>query len=374
MRYSYPLITLFGITINVDISWFFAFFLVSFSLAEGFFPHAYPDYPFYYYWFFGVVSSLFLFVCVLLHEISHSLVAIRHGIQVKDIYLFIFGGVAMIEQEPKSPLEEFKIAIAGPSMSFFLSFLFFLVAYYYPKDDLFNGFVNYLFLVNLTLGLFNLVPAFPLDGGRILRSILWRKKGLLNATKISSKVGNYFGNFLILAGLLFFITGNFINGFWLAFLGFFLKKASKQAFMSTKIYLILSNYRVDNFLTTITPILYNEPIENYINIYYPFYNTSIYPVISDDGKLLFIFYEDVKNTPFYELESKTAKDFAKEFSFRVDPSDRLSTAYKLMLRNGIDELPVVYNNTFVGIIKRDIIESILRGRLGKEDEGSFNRG
>ncbi|MCX7759721.1 MAG: site-2 protease family protein [Hydrogenothermaceae bacterium] len=373
LKYSYPLVNIFGITVNIDISWLFAFLLVSFSISEGFYPHLYPNYPAYYYWLTGVISAIFLFISVLLHELSHSLVAIREGIPVRDIHLFIFGGVAMIEQEPKSPFQEFKIAIAGPIMSFMLAALFFTFAYFYPKDDLFNGFINYLFLVNFFLGVFNLIPAFPLDGGRILRSILWNKKGLLKATEIASKIGNYFGNFLILMGILFFITGNFINGIWLVFLGIFIKRASKQAYLSTKLYLFLSNYRVDNFLTTMTPLFHSDPIENYITMYYPFYRTKIYPVISKNGDILYLNYEDIKKYPSFELENKTAGDFAKEIKFSVDPSDKLTTAYKIMLKNDLDEIPVMYNNTFVGLLKRDIIESIIKSKMGDIDEGSSDR-
>ncbi|MEZ0323033.1 MAG: site-2 protease family protein [Hydrogenothermaceae bacterium] len=373
LRYSYPIVNIFGITINIDISWLFAFFLVSLSLSEGFYPQLYPHYSVYYYWFTGITSALFLFVSVLLHELSHSLVAIKEGIPVKDIHLFIFGGVAMIEQEPKSPFQEFKIAIAGPMMSFLLAGMFFVFAYLYPKDDLFNGFLNYMFLVNFFLGAFNLIPAFPLDGGRILRSILWTKKGLLKATEIASKIGNYFGNFLILIGIFFLITGNFINGIWFIFLGIFIKRASKQAYLSTKLYLLLSNYRVDNFLTTLTPLFYSDPIENYINIYYPFYRTKLYPVISKDGDILYLNYDDLKKMPSFELENKTAGDFAKSFRFSVDPSDKLTTAYKMMLKNNLEEIPVVYNNTFVGLLKRDIIDSIIKSRMGEEDESSSYR-
>lgn len=373
IRYSYPIFNVFGITVNVDVSWIFAFLLVSFSLAEGFFPHLYPNVPSYYYWIVASVSAIFLFVSVLLHELSHSIVAIKHGIPVRDIYLFIFGGVAMIEKEPSSPLTEFKIAIAGPIMSFLLGFIFFVVAYFYPYDNLFNGFINYLFLVNFTLGFFNLIPAFPLDGGRILRSILWSKYGLLKATYISSKFGTYFGWFLIVFGVILMFIGNFVNGLWLIFLGIFIKRASKQAYINTKISTLLSRYRVDNFLTVVNPIFSTEPVENYLKIYFPYYRTYIYPVISKDGKIKFIHYKDLEGLPSYEIEDKTVGDFEREFRPTVGPSDSLIDAYKLMMKNNLTEIPVVYNNTFIGILKRDIIEEILRSYMRDKDEDLANR-
>lgn len=366
--YSYPLLRIFGITINIDFSWLFAFILVVFSLAQGFFPHMYPGLVWYQYWLAGTVSALFLFISVLLHELAHSLVAIKSGIPVKDIYLFIFGGVAMIEKEPKSASVEFRVAVAGPLMSFFLASLFLMFAYLYPYDDLFNGFLNYMFMVNLSLGLFNLVPAFPLDGGRILRSILWPKKGLLKATKIAAGFGNYFGILLIIAGVLSAISGALINGLWLIFLGVFIRRASKQAYISTKISSILSRYRVDNFLTTMNPILHSEPVETYLNLYHPFYRTNIYPVLSQDGKIRFIYYPELKKLPFYEVEGKTVGDFQTDFRYAVDPSDSLVDAYRLMLKNNLSEVPAVYNDTFVGILKKDIIDTILNQYMREMDE------
>lgn len=366
--YSYPLIRVFGITINIDFSWFFAFILVMFSLSEGFFPHIYPGLGWYHYWLAGTVSALFLFLSVLLHELSHSVVAIRNGIPVKDIYLFIFGGVAMIEREPKSPGVEFKIAIAGPLMSFSLAILFLLFAYFYPYDNLFNGFINYMFMVNLSLGLFNLVPAFPLDGGRILRSILWPKKGLLRATKVAASFGNYFGILLIIAGVISLFFGAFINGLWLIFLGIFIKKASQQAYINTKISSILSRYRVDNFLTTMNPIFHSEPVETYLNLYQPFYRTNLYPVISEDGKIRFISYHELRKLPYYEVEGKTVGDFQTDFIYTVDPSDSLVDVYRLMLKNNLSEVPAVYNNTFVGILRRDIIDKVINQYMREMDE------
>lgn len=374
IRHSYKIFSIFGITINIDISWFFALILVTFSLAEGFYPHLYPNLPSYQYWITALISAISLFICVLLHELSHSVVAIKNGIPVRDIYLFIFGGVAMIEREPNSPITEFKVAIAGPLMSFFLGLIFFAIAYVYPYDNLFNGFINYLFFVNFMLGFFNLVPAFPLDGGHILRSILWAKKGLIKATYISSKFGTYFGWLLIIFGVLSIISGAFISGLWLIFLGIFIKRASKQAYLNTKIAMLLSKYRVDNFLTTMTPIFSTEPIENYLKIYFPYYKTYIYPVISKDGKIKFVYYEDIKNLPSYELENKTAADFERDFNPTVDPSDSLINAYRLMIKNNLSEIPAVYNNTFVGILKRDIIEEILNRYLeGQNEDFGYRR-
>lgn len=371
--HSYPLFNIFGITVNVDFSWFFAFLLVTFSLAEGFFSQMYPNLPVYQYWIIGGISALFLFISVLLHELAHSLVAIRSGIPVRDIYLFIFGGVAMIEREPKSATAEFKIAIAGPVMSFFLALLFFLFAYLYPYDNLFNGFINYLFMVNLSLGMFNLIPAFPLDGGRIFRSVLWPKKGLLKATYIASKLGGYFGLTLILLGVVSIFFGAILNGLWFIFLGIFIRKASKQAYVSTKISTILSKYRVDNFLTTMNPIFYTEPVESYLNFYRPFYKTDLYPVVSQDGKIRFVFYPHIKETPSYEWKGKTVGDFQRDLNYSVDPSDSLIDAYRLMVKNNLTEVPAIYNDTFVGILKKEIIDALLNKHMRDMDEDSTYR-
>jgi Zn-dependent protease len=363
---SIPLFKIFGIQVNLDFSWFIVFFLISLTLAEYFFPNYYPGHSFIVYWIVGGISAILLFGSVLLHELSHSLVAIKYGIPVREIDLFIFGGVAMIEEEAPSPKVEFLVAAAGPLCSFFLGFLFYILAVVYPMNDLLNGIINYLMLVNFALALFNLVPAFPLDGGRILRSIIWAKKDLLTATKISSMTGTAFAYFLMLLGLLSLVQGALINAMWYGFLGLFLKNAAKASYEQTKLGIILSKYRVEQFMSTVKPVLPDETITDFMVHYYPFYRSSIFPVIGKDGKIYVIDINKIKEIPRERWDYTTVWEIAQPLEVFVSPYDTLLRAVKLMNRYQIDELPVVYKNTVLGIIKRDIIESLVERYLLEE--------
>ncbi|WP_456392326.1 site-2 protease family protein [Persephonella sp.] len=372
MRFrSIPLFRIFGIQVNLDFSWFIVFFLISFTLAEYFFPHYYPGHSFIVYWLVGAVSAILLFASVLLHELSHSLVAMKFGIPVKEIDLFIFGGVAMIEEEAPSPKVEFLVAAAGPVCSFTLAFLFFILALIYPVDDLVNGIINYLMLVNFALGAFNLVPAFPLDGGRILRAIIWAKKDLLTATKISSWTGTAFAYVLMLFGILSVIQGNLLNAMWYGLLGLFLRNASKMSYEQTKLSVILSGYRVEQFMHTVKPVLPDETVADFMMYYYPVYRAEIYPVIGPDGRLYILDVRRLKEIPQTQWAVTKVIDVAQPMEVYVSPYDTLLKAIKLMNRYQMDQLPVVYGNTVLGVIKRDVIEALLeRYYLQEKLQGS----
>ncbi|GAB6071987.1 site-2 protease family protein [Venenivibrio stagnispumantis] len=352
------LFKIFGIQINLDYSWFIIFFLVSFTLANYYYPSFYPNQNVIIYYLTGMVSAILLFASVLLHELSHSLMAIRFGIPVKDINLFIFGGVAMIEEEPHTPKEEFLIAVAGPLMSIFLGIIFFTISYFYPKDDLLNGIFNYLYMVNFALALFNTIPAFPLDGGRVLRAIIWAKKDLLTATKIASQSGKVFGFILILVGFVSLFSGNIINGLWLGFLGWFLINSANIAYQQTYLAYKLAKYRVKHLTNPLKPIFFNESIISLIDIPIIY---KYYPVLMDNGEIRFINLYDFDEYFINENKDKKVKDFSYPIPVFVFTDDTVVKAYKLMNQYNLDFLPVFYNNTFVGIIKREDIENILKG-------------
>ncbi len=366
------LFKIFGIEINIDYSWFIAFLLVTLSLSYGYYPSLYKGFDSYIYLLFSMFSAILLFSSVLLHEISHSIVAIKYGIPVRDIYLFIFGGVAMIEQEPNSPKTEFKIAIAGPLMSFFLASIFFTVAYLYPKDDIFNGLINYMFFVNLTLGMFNLIPAFPLDGGRLFRAILWNKYGILKATEIAFKFGTYFGLFLIFTGFFFFISGSFLNGFWLIFLGFFIKKASKDAFLQTQISVLLSKFRVENIMKTMNPLYEELPLREFLNYHYPLIETNIYPVLTTNGDILFLDRNSINNFQHQDINNLKLKDILKHINYYILPDEKLNKVYNFMKKNNLYDIPVKDNSTFLGILRKKDIDYLIDKHLKERRDESFN--
>ncbi|MFH1683047.1 MAG: site-2 protease family protein, partial [Candidatus Woesearchaeota archaeon] len=221
MRGSTKLFRIFGIDIKIHFSWWFVFALLSWSLSSAFFPHFYPDLGTREYWVMGIASALLLFVSVLLHELSHSLVAKSKKIKVESITLFFFGGVAGITDEEMKPMDELQMALAGPIFSLALAGIFFLI-FRYNGNVLFTGIMFYLYQLNLILAIFNLVPGYPLDGGRALRAILHAYyKDLKKATRIAAKGGKFFAGFLIFMGIFSLVTGT-ANGLWFILLGGFL--------------------------------------------------------------------------------------------------------------------------------------------------------
>jgi len=221
MNKSARLFRLFGIDVRIHFSWWFVFILMSWSLATSYFPQIYPGFTTNMYWGFGIVSALLLFISVLLHELSHSLVARAKKIKVESITLFFFGGVAGITKEDIKPSTEFFMAIAGPLFSFFLAGTFYLISLW-NVHLLVTPVVSYLAQLNLVLAIFNLIPGFPLDGGRAFRALLYGYyKDLRKATKIASSVGKFFAAVLIILGFFSLFSG-VGNGLWFILLGGFL--------------------------------------------------------------------------------------------------------------------------------------------------------
>src|SRR5258708_4594401 len=220
-----------GIDIYIHVSWIIILVLLTVSLATGWFPQLYPGWSTATYWVIGFISSLLLFVSVLLHELAHSLVARRRGLPVKNITLFIFGGVSNIEQEPKSPGIEFQMAVVGPLTSLLIGIVCFLLQLpLRGTNSPLEGILFYLAVTNLLLGVFNLIPGFPLDGGRVLRSIVWKITGSMRqATRAASITGQVIAYLFILLGVWLFFTGNILNGIWLGFIGWFLLSAAQSA-------------------------------------------------------------------------------------------------------------------------------------------------
>jgi len=220
-----------GIEIDINWSWIVILVLLTVSLATGWFPQLYPGWSTATSWIISLISALLLFVSVLLHELAHSLVARRSGLKVKNITLFIFGGVSNIEQEPKSPGVEFWMALVGPLTSLFIGAVCFLLLLPLrgTRSQL-EGILFYLAVSNILLGLFNLIPAFPLDGGRVLRAIVWKITGSLQtATRAASLSGQVFAYLFILGGLWLIFAGNVLDGVWIGFIGWFLLSAAQSA-------------------------------------------------------------------------------------------------------------------------------------------------
>jgi Zn-dependent protease len=233
-RYRVTLFSLFGFKVSVDASWLLLAVLITWSLAVGYFPQAAPGLPKETYWWLGVAGLIGFAFSIVFHELSHSLVARRFDMPIRGITLFVFGGVAEMEDEPPGAKAEFWMAIAGPLMSFFLALVFFLLGGLFveagaakptPLAVLF-GLLAY---INTVLGVFNLVPAFPLDGGRVLRAALWYWKGdIAWATRVAASAGSVFGFVLIAIGLVNAVTGNIVGGLWWFLIGRFFARGGRR--------------------------------------------------------------------------------------------------------------------------------------------------
>ncbi|MDD5082289.1 MAG: site-2 protease family protein [Dehalococcoidales bacterium] len=212
-----------GIEISVHYTWILAFLLFTWLLASAFFPQSYPNWSAAAYWITGALAALLLFISVLIHEIAHSLVAKARGLPVKGITLFIFGGVSNIESEPDKPKVEFAMSIVGPLSSLVLAGILYGIFLLVPaQDSPLGAILRYLAIANAWLAAFNILPGFPLDGGRVLRSIIWGATGnLVRATNIATTVGQVFAWLFIGFGVFQLLAGNFLGGLWIAIIGWF---------------------------------------------------------------------------------------------------------------------------------------------------------
>ncbi|MFQ5799880.1 MAG: site-2 protease family protein, partial [Bacteroidota bacterium] len=229
-----PLFKLFGFSVCIDASWFILAIFITWSLANWLFPDHFHGLPTATYWWMGVAGASGLFASIVFHEFCHSIIARRYGLPMKGITLFIFGGVAEMADEPESPKAEFLMAIAGPISSVVLAtglLFLYVVGKHAAWSEPINGVLWYLWFINYVLAGFNLLPAFPLDGGRVLRSILWAIKGNLRwATRIASRLGSGFGLFLIIMGAINVFKGSVPGGIWLFLIGMFIRNASQMSY------------------------------------------------------------------------------------------------------------------------------------------------
>ncbi len=270
MKGSVKLFTIFGIDIKLHFSWWFVFFLLVWILSSSVFPTYSPGLAKSVYWFMGTVAALLLFISVLLHELSHSLVAKAKRIRVESITLFFFGGVAGITKENMKPSSEFLMAIAGPLFSFLLAGIFYLINIS-NGNVVWNGITTYLWQINLILAIFNMIPGFPLDGGRAFRAVLyWYYKDLKKATKIAVAGGKFFAGFLFFLGIFALISG--MNGLWFILLGGFLYFIAGMSYDQVIIQDVLSKVPVKKMIKK--EIVYLNPEMKFADFVKKYVNTD----------------------------------------------------------------------------------------------------
>lgn len=359
------LFKLFGFEVRIDASWIVIVVLITWSLARGVFPVYYKGLSVSTYWLMGIAGSVGLFISIVLHELSHSLVARRFGLPMRGITLFIFGGVAEMDDEPPGPKAEFFMAAAGPLASILLGLIFWGLSYLgqflgwpAPPVVLFN----YLGTINFVLAIFNLIPAFPLDGGRIFRSILWNWKKNINwATKVSSQVGSGFGLFLIFLGIFSVFAGGVVGGIWWALIGLFLRNASKMSYQNVLVKGALEGEKVEKFMqrepVTVTPDL---TIGQLVSDYIYKYHFKMFPVVKDSRPLCCINMEDIRKIPQNDWNNHFVKEIAKPCSEdnSISINETAIKALNVMNRTGSNRLMVLGGTgELAGIISmRDLLK------------------
>ena len=274
-----------GIPIHVHVSWLAIYALITWTLAVGYFPQVLPDMPAAAYWVSGLIAALLLFVSVLLHELSHSFVARAHGLSVRGITLHVFGGVSHLEDEPPTPRAEFLIAAVGPLTSFVIAAVLWLARSLGIADSGTAGAITtYLIFVNVAVGVFNLIPGFPLDGGRILRAALWRWNGTLGrATYIASRVGVLFAWALVALGLLQVLSGAVVGGIWLTLIGFFLQTTANAGYAQMALREALARVPVrDVMARDVVSVPADASVEQLVDQFWVHHFTS-FPVV-DAGR------------------------------------------------------------------------------------------
>lgn len=367
MTYSIKLGTILGIPIEIDYTWFVIFVLITLSLATDYFPIQFPHMSKPLYWLAGALAAILLYFSVLVHELSHCLVARRNSLEIKKITFFIFGGIAQMTSEPESPAVEFKMAVAGPLASIVLSLIFYGASELMLRMDgivLLYSIFYYLYVINIALAVFNLMPAFPLDGGRVFRAILWKYMNNLNkATKIASMVGQAFGFLLIFSGLyLIMKTSNLMNGLWFIFLGWFLNNAAQSSFQQLILRRALTGEKVSDIMTTdVTTVPYNLTVDEFVNSFLLKHKYIAYPVMDGDTILGIITLHQAKHVP---LEKRTAMKLADVMTpvnkdLIIESSAELSEALVRMGEHDLGRLLVTDNGKLAGILSRsDILKTM----------------
>jgi len=357
MRGSWRLGRLFGIAIDIDYSWLIIFGLVAWSLATGYFPEQYEGWPAWLYWFVGLLTSLAFFGSVLTHELSHSLIAKARGGEVRNITLFIFGGVASMVEEPDSPGSEFLMAFAGPLSSFVLAALFGLLRLTFDGlNEPLAALLQYLAYVNVAVGAFNLMPGFPLDGGRVLRAILWMAtNSLRRATRWASYAGQGVAFLLIFLGISWSLQGRLFDGLWLVFIGWFLNNAARASYQQLLVRDLLGRVDVREVMTTdygkVKPSI---SVQQLVDEHLLGADRHAFLVVSDSQLRGLICLHDVRGVPRDEWRQTTVGQ-------AMTPLDRLATvassdgadqALSALSSRDVHQLPVVEGETPVGLLRR----------------------
>jgi len=371
MRNAFNLGKLFGIQFRLHYTWFIIFILITVSLSWQIFPASYPDWPLALHWTMGIITSLLFFASILAHELAHSLVGRANNIPIKSITLFIFGGVAQMTREAKSAGAELKMAAAGPACSLVIAGLFYAISFFTQNTIVPVAAMAFqLAYINAALAVFNLIPGFPLDGGRVFRSILWKITGnYKRSTRIATRLGQGTGYLFILGGILIVFLRPFgldwFSGLWLVFIGWFLGNAASTSYRQTQWRGALQGFTASQVMATDYPVVplsitVSQLVQGYI-----FRNSRGCFLVIDEGEVRGILtLHNIKSVSQLNWSVTQVKEI-------MTPVERLKIAYpnqdalsilEQMDENNINQMPVISEGRVIGLITRDNLIRLLRTR------------
>jgi Zn-dependent protease/CBS domain-containing protein len=355
-----------GIPVRIHYTLWLVFILITWSLAYGYMPHQYPGLSTVTYWEIGIASAIILFASVLVHELSHSYIAKKNGLPIARITLFFFGGVSEMTEEPQDPGLEVRIAAAGPLMSFLIAGV--LAGFWYLLNltgapIAVTATLGYGALINAILGAFNLLPAFPLDGGRVFRGTLWKRSGnMIRSTKNATRVSEVFSLLMMFGGFAAIIFGDFVDGLWIVVLGWFIRSGAETSLKQTIMGEALAGMMVGDIMTrnvlTVPPEM---TVQQLIADYFLVQPHGGYPVIQEGQILGLVTLQNVRSVPKDARAAETTRQvmLPSDPKITVKPTASALDAMHKMARERLGRLLVTDNGRLLGIITRgDLMRSI----------------
>ncbi|MCC6179566.1 MAG: site-2 protease family protein [Chloroflexi bacterium] len=357
MHSSFTIARVHGIPIGIHYTWLIAFVLITWSLAAGYFPAAYPGLGQGTYWIMGAIAALLLFFSVVVHELCHSIVAQFRGLKVQSITLFIFGGVSSIAGESDDPQDEFLIAVVGPLSSLILAGIFWGLSQAFPGGtSLVGALLGYLALINLLLALFNILPGFPLDGGRVLRAILWGSMhSMVKGTRIATIVGQVVAFIFVGFGLLLIFQGDFLSGIWIGFIGWFLNSAAESTRHQIMLQEGFRGIKVEQVMSPLPPtVAPSLPVRTLVDEYILRQGLRALPVALDGRVVGLVTLTDVKKLPESEWSLNSVGAIMTHTPLRtVSPTQELNKALNVLVEDDINQMLVVDGEgKLLGILSR----------------------
>ena len=358
---------IYGVPILIDASWLLIFGWLTFSLGMGHFPLQYPSWSPQLAWGIAILTSLLFFASVLLHELGHALVARAQGNPAREITLFIFGGASELSEEPATPGREFLISASGPLVSLVLSGLFAVLHLASRRASLpVSALGLYLGVSNLSLGLFNLIPGFPLDGGRVLRSILWRARQDLEwATLWASRVGQAVAYVFIAVGISRAFGGDWVGGLWIAFIGIFMDNAARGQYARLNLRNLLDGYKVSDVMSRDCHLLPPQLTLDVLVDQYVLSGNRRCFTVGNIGKVIgLLTIHNVRQVPKVDWPFTRVSDVLTPLDQlrTVSPDTTLWDALQQVTSEGVNQVPVLVGDDLVGMIGRQELITFIRNR------------